>query len=163
MWMERGKQRKIRAPGVTPIKRQEVAATDWRTGDIVRVRSEKRNAKAFCDLVEACMQRSAKRKRRVIMILDQAGIHRPEKSKLVGELTLRYGRRLCLRYVPTYSPDCSPMELLWNDWRDNVTHNHDRANIKDLESDSDRYFARRGKDKRGVLRTLNSPFQNRKN
>src|SRR5512141_3324453 len=65
MWMLRGQQRKIRAPGVRPPKRHECAATDWRTGEIVRVRSEKRDAKAFCRMVEKCMARSAGRKRRV--------------------------------------------------------------------------------------------------
>jgi hypothetical protein len=38
MWMLRGQQRKIRAPGVRPPKRHECAATDWRTGEIVRIR-----------------------------------------------------------------------------------------------------------------------------
>ena len=94
------------------------------------------------------------------MVLDRACFHRPDKSKLVKALVDRYGGRLNLRYVPSYSPDCMTMELLWNDWRDNVTHNHDRSDITDLEGDSDRYFRRRATDKVGVLRTINSPFQN---
>lgn len=69
-WMPRGQQRKVKAPGVRPTKRHEVAATDWRTGEIVRVRSEKRNAEAFCNLVEQCVERSACRKRRVIIVTD---------------------------------------------------------------------------------------------
>src|SRR5205823_2401575 len=59
MWMVRGKQKKIRAPGVHPPKRHECAATDWRTGAIVRIRSEKRDSAAFCRLVEKCIKRSA--------------------------------------------------------------------------------------------------------
>ncbi len=165
--MKRGEQRKIKAPGVRPPKRHEVAATDWRTGDIVRVRSEKRNAEAFCHMVEQCMVRSAKRKRRVIIVTDGARFHKPETSKRVAELLARYGRRLTLRYIPGYSPDCNPMEQLWNDWRDNVTHNHDRSQIGELEGDSDCYFERRARDPNSVLHTLSSPFerrrQNRKN
>src|SRR6516164_11549804 len=38
MWMPRGRQKRVRAPGVHPPKRHECAATDWRTGAIVRVR-----------------------------------------------------------------------------------------------------------------------------
>jgi len=166
-WMKRGEQRKIKAPGVRPPKRHEVAATDWRTGDIVRVRSEKRNAEAFCRMVEQCMVRSAKRKRRVIIVTDGARFHKPETSKRVAELLARYGRRLTLRYIPGYSPECNPMEQLWNDWRDNVTHNHDRSQIGELECDSDCYFERRARDPNSVLHTLSSPFerrrQNRKN
>jgi hypothetical protein len=167
MWMLRGQQRKIRAPGVHPPKRHECAATDWRKGEIVRVRAEKRNAAAFCQLVEECMARSARRKRRVIMVVDGAKFHTPEGSRLVAELLRKHGRRLRLRYVPGYSPECSPMELLWNDWRAQVTHNHDRLNISDLESDSDHYFAQCARYPDAVLRRIGSPFakrsQNRRN
>jgi hypothetical protein len=55
------------------------------------------------------------------------------------------------------------MEQLWNDWRDHVTHNHDRSHIEDLEGDSDRYFQRRSRNKQAVLHTLGSPFQNHRN
>ena len=75
------------------------------------------------------------------------------------------GRRLKLRYLPGYSPECMPMEWLWEDWRDQVTHNHDRAEIKCLEHDSDNYFARCARNPQKVLRTIGSPFaghQNRK-
>ena len=92
---------------------------------------------------------------------DGARIHTPEGSKQVAELLQRYGRRLKLRYVPSYSPECMPMELLWNDWRDNVTHNHDRLKITELEQDSDRYFARRSHNPKTVLKTIGSPFVNR--
>lgn len=80
MWMRRGQQRRIRAPGVSPPKRHECASTDWRTGMIVRVRAEKRNAAAFCQLVEACLARSAHRKRRVILVVDRSKIHTSEGS-----------------------------------------------------------------------------------
>lgn len=59
------------------------------------------------------------------------------------------------------------MELLWNDWRDQVTHNHDRLDLCDLEKDSDHYFARCDRDPDAVLRRIGSPFakrcQNRRN
>ena len=167
MWMLRGKQRKIRAPGVHPPKRHECAATDWRTGTIVRLRSEKRNAQAFCRLVEMCLARSARRKRRVMIVVDRARIHTPEGSRLVAELLKRYDGRLRLRYLPSYSPECMPMETFWNDWRDQVTHNHDRLKITDLEKDSDRYFAHCAHHPDQVLRRIGSPFakrcQNRRN
>lgn len=104
MWMLRGHQRKIRAPGVHPPKRQECTATDWRTGKIVRIRAEKRNGAAFCQLVEESMARSACRKRRVILVVDGAKIYTPEGSRLVADLLRKYGRRRHLRYVPSYSP-----------------------------------------------------------
>ncbi|HUI90074.1 MAG TPA: hypothetical protein VLX61_15250 [Anaerolineales bacterium] len=77
-WMVRGHQCKERAPGVYPPKWQECGATNWRTGAIVPVRAKKRNAVAFCRLAEKCMQRSAKRKRQVIIVTDGARFHKPE-------------------------------------------------------------------------------------
>ncbi|RPI65689.1 MAG: hypothetical protein EHM38_11320 [Geobacteraceae bacterium] len=59
------------------------------------------------------------------------------------------------------------MEIFWNDWRDQVTHNHDRLKIKDLEKDSDCFFARRARHPDDVLHRIGSPFakhsQNRRN
>lgn len=162
MWMLRGQQKKVRAPGVRPPKRHECAATDWRTGEIVRVRGESRNADLFCRLTEACLARSARRKRRVILVTDRAKIHTPEGSQRVRELLRRHGRRLRLHYVPLYSPECMPMEQLWNDWRHHVTHNHDRSHIAELEGDSDHYFKDRARDPVGVLRTISSPFGERR-
>lgn len=159
--MLRGQQRRVRAPGVSPPKRHECAATDWRTGTIVRVRTEKRNATAFCQLVEACLARSAHRNRRVMVVVDRAKVHTPEGSRLVANLLETYGRRLQLRYLPGYSPEYMPMELLWNDWRDQVTHNHDRLRMCELESDSDGYFARCARHPEKVLRTISSPFAKR--
>ena len=163
MGMPRGQQRTVKAPGVHPPKRHEVAAIDWRSGDIVRVRSQRRNAAAFCHLVAQCMARSAQRKRRVIIVTDRAGFHRRETAKRVAELQDRYGPRLQLRYVPSYSPECNPTELLWKDWRHPVTHDHDRSDIAELERDSDGYFRRRARNKSSTLRTIGSPLHQRHN
>jgi hypothetical protein len=158
MGMLRGHQRRVRAPGVHPPTREEFAATDWRSGQIVRVRAEKRNAEAFCRLVEKCLERSGPRRRRVSIVVDGAGGHTKEGSKRVAALLKRCGRRLRLRYIPSYEPECMPMELFWNDWRDHVTHNHERATIIDLEGDSDRYCTWCANHPQAVLRTIGSPF-----
>lgn len=162
MWALRGQQRKIRAPGVSPPKRHEYGAVDWRTGDLVQIRAPKRDSAGFCRLVEKCRARSAGRKRRVVMIVDGAQFHRPEKARLVRVLCQRYGRHLKLVFIPKYSPECMPMEHLWNDGRDNVTHNHDRTALPGLTADSDRYMRRRQRNPQAVLRTIGSPFADRK-
>ena len=161
-WTPRGRQKRVRAPGVHPPKRHECAATDWRTGDIVRVRGEKRDAATFCRLLEACLARSGRRRRRVIVVTDSPRIHTPEGSLRVREVLRRYGRRLRLRHTPKYEPDGMPMEQLWDDWRQQVTHNHDRLRIEELEDDSDHYFEDRAQDPAGVLRKISSPFAKRR-
>ncbi len=69
-----------------------------------------------------------------------------------------YGRPLQLIYIPKCSPECMLMELFWNDWRDNVTHNHDRIGLKELTSDNDCYIRRLKRNPQAVLRTPGSPF-----
>lgn len=107
------------------------------------------------------MARSARRKRRVIIVTDGAGFHTPKGSRLVRQLLEHYGHRLKLCYTPAYSPECMPMEQLWADWRDQVTHNHDRTELKQLVQDSDNYFARCRRNPQKVLRTIGSPFAGR--
>ena len=107
------------------------------------------------------MARSARRKRRVFIVTDGAKIHTPKGSRRVAEFLEGSGQRLRLYYLPGYSPECMPMEWLWEDWRDQVTHNHDRTQIKRLEQDSDNYFARCARNPRKVLRTIGSPFAGR--
>jgi hypothetical protein len=48
-------------------------------------RAAKRNSKGFGKLAEEFMARSAARKRRVIMMVDGARFHRPEKSRLARQ------------------------------------------------------------------------------
>lgn len=162
VWTLRGQQRRIRAPGISPPKRYEFAAVDWRTGGVVRILATKKNAIAFGALVEKYMRRSSRRKRRVIFVVDRYRIHSPEGSRRVKYLLQKYGRRLSFRYLPTYSPECMPIEKLWNAWRDNVTHNHDRLRLRALIRDSDDYFARLKRHPRRVLRTIASPFRKKR-
>jgi len=154
MWMIRGLQRKVPAPGVSPPKCYEFLAVDWRSGKIIRLQSKKRNSHAFCRLVERCLGRSARRKRRVIVVTDKPKFHTREGSREVARLLDRYGRRLKFHYLPSYSPEEMPLEEIWNDWRDHVTHNHERDQLGDLKGDSRRYFSRKARDPAGVLRTM---------
>ena len=53
-------------------------------------------------------------------------------------------------------------ERLWNDGRKQGTHHHDRLRIEELEGDSDHNCQERAKDPAGVLRTISSPFAQRR-
>jgi len=52
------------------------------------------------------MIRSTRRKQRVIIIVDRAGIHTLDESRLVAELLKPHDRRL--RHVPSCSLECRP-------------------------------------------------------
>lgn len=70
----------------------------------------------------------------------------------------KYAHRLTLVYIPAYSPEFMPMEQFWNDWRNHVTHNHDREHIRDLAANSDACFAHCKCNPQRLLQTLGSPF-----
>jgi hypothetical protein len=56
-----------------------------------------RESDSDCRLIEKCLRRSARRKRRVSIVTDAATLHTPEGSRQVAELVKRSKRRLKLR------------------------------------------------------------------
>ena len=158
MWMPRGKQRRILAPGVSPPKRYESVAIDWRNGCLLKIRGPKRNADIFCAVVEQCVGRSRHRKRRAIILCDGARFHKAHQSLKVRRMLQIHGDHLQLIYIPAYDPESNPTEMLWPDWRNHVTHNHCQKTIAKLARCSDRYFHARRRNPQHVLRTIGSPF-----
>jgi len=155
--MRRGHQRKIPAPG-TNRKRHLFAATDWRDGTILRRYSDHRDSRTFCALCDALVWRSRSRRRKALVLCDNAHIHRPEKSRQVADLLHRHGRWLRLVYLPAYSPDLQPQDHLFRVVRARVTHNHHRATLDDLQTDSETLFRELRRRPRSVLEIIGSPF-----
>lgn len=63
----------------------------------------------FCTFLDRLMKG---RRRPVFLILDNASIHR---SKVLKEHVASYKGKLRLYFLPPYSPDLNPDELVWND------------------------------------------------
>jgi transposase len=66
------------------------------------------------------------------VICDNAGFHKPEKSKAVKEYLARWGGRVRLHYLPVYSPDCNPIERVWWRLHEAVTRNHRCETMEEL-------------------------------
>jgi transposase len=67
------------------------------------------DAATFCTFLDRLMKG---RRRPIFLILDNASIHR---SKVVKEHVASYEGKLRLYFLPPYSPDLNPDELVWND------------------------------------------------
>lgn len=67
------------------------------------------DAAKFCTFLDRLMKG---RRRPVFLIMDNASIHR---SKVVKEHVSSYNGKLRLYFLPPYSPDLNPDELVWND------------------------------------------------
>ena len=156
-WMRRGHQRKIPAPG-TNQKRHLFAATDWRDGTIVRRYADRRDSPTFCALCDALVRRSRTRRRRALVLTDNAHVHRPEKSRQVAALVQRHGRWLKLVYLPAYSPELQPLDHLFRVLRGRVTHNHHRTSLDALEADAEGFLHELTRHPQRTLRIIGSPF-----
>ena len=58
------------------------------------------------------------------VICDNAGFHKPDKSKAVRAYLAEWSGRVVLHYLPTYSPDCNPVERVWWRLHEAITRNH---------------------------------------
>lgn len=156
-WMVRGEQLKVKAPG-TNEKRSVSTAIDLAEGTLLWRTDDRRCADQFCATLHQCAERSTSRGRLAVLLTDNAKGHRVGKTGIVRSGLDEHAGRVVLAFLPTYSPDLQPTERLWRQWRPNVTHNHTRDKMADLQSDSDAWLARIAASPNDALRILGRPF-----
>jgi transposase len=91
----------------------------------------------------------------LLVLWDGSPIHRAQPVKEF--LAAGAAGRVHLEQLPAYAAELNPDERLWRQWRPNVTHNHTRATLAELQGDSDRWLGRIAAVPRAVLRALASP------
>ncbi len=152
-WMQRGEQLKVKAPG-TNEKRSVSAAVDMAEGTPLWRTDEKRNSNQFCATLGECAERSNARGRIAVLLTDNAPTHKVGKTGIVRGALDGLSGQVAVAFLPKYSPDLQPAERLWRQWRPNVTHNHVRSNLADLQADSDAWLRRMAANPEDVLRAL---------
>lgn len=152
-WMRRGQQLKLPAPG-TNEKRSVSAISDLGDGGLLWRTDARRCADQFCATLAAGAARSTARGRLAVFLVDNAQSHRVGKTGIVRRGLEALAGRVVLVFLPSYSPDLQPQERLWRQWRPNVTHNHTRSEMAQLEADSDEWLARMAAQPGAVLRAL---------
>jgi len=143
-WMKRGGQAELPTPG-TNRKRYLAGSISWRTGLLVLTEGrekEGRSAALFCRHLDD-LRRAFRRYKVIHVICDNAGFHKPEKSRAVKEYLRRWGARVVLHYLPTYSPDCNPVERVWWRLHEAVTRNHRCSTMEELLDLSFEWFSTR--------------------
>jgi transposase len=63
---------------------------------------------------------SIKSKKKIVLVLDNAA---PHKSKIITDFIKEHTNRIELLYLPPYSPDLQPAELIWREIRKERIHN----------------------------------------
>lgn len=143
-WMKRGEQAAVETPG-TNEKRYLAGSIHWRTGRVILTEGkprEGRSAAPFCRHLDD-LRRAFRHYKVIHVICDNAGTHKPDKSKAVRAYLAEWGHRVVLHYLPAYAPDTNPIERVWWRWHEAVTRNHRRQSIAGLLDLTFDWFATR--------------------
>jgi len=137
-WTRRGTQRKVATPGQNQ-KRYGFGAVDWMTGKLLYHIGERKNSASLCQVIDAICQhyRPIDNGRRVILVLDNYGIHHSKQSR---ERLEQEASWLSVCWLPTDTPQVNPSELLWKHVRRRVTHNHVFPSIETLSEAVEHFF-----------------------
>jgi transposase len=116
MWSPKGQQVMIPTPGKL-AKRYGIGAVNYHTGEtLVLVRRHKRRTE-IAELLQALLDKHEHET--VYVAWDNSSTHQDDEIEAVVRGATG---RLVLLYLPTYSPWLNPSEMLWRDFRRNVTH-----------------------------------------
>jgi transposase len=133
MWMRQGQQAALPTPGSNE-KRYLAGSIHWRTGRVFLTEGlpkEGRSAALFCRHLDD-LRRALRHYRVIHVVCDNARTHKPEKSREVQTYLARWGGRVELHYLPTYAPECNPVERVWWRLHEAVTRNHRCATMAQL-------------------------------
>ena len=91
---------------------------NYETGKVYVEEHDKYDAKVFLGFLKNILKEYSKGK--IVMILDNAKIHH---AKLLREFLEENRERLCLEFLPSYSPNLNKIEELWRWLKDSVINN----------------------------------------
>ena len=89
------------------------------------MRTERLNTKTFRKFLQHLLRTFGK----VYVITDNAIYH---KAKALRPFLRRHRGRLSVHFIPPYSPELNPVEMLWRETRKDATHNRYFPTLKRL-------------------------------
>lgn len=138
-WMIRGQQKEVLTPGQN-VKRYLAGAQNVRTGELVWVEGDRKNALLFLYLMDKLLALHPKAKV-IHVVLDNYSIHHTKQVQQV--LATPEGSPIRLHFLPPYCPDDNKIERTWQDLHANVTRNHCCPDITTLMHEVRSYLRRR--------------------
>lgn len=144
MWMRRGEQAAVETPG-TNEKRYLAGSIHWRTGRVILTEGKPREGRSAALFLRHLddLRRAFRHYKVIHVICDNAGIHKPEKSKAVGAYLEEWSGRVKVHYLPAYAPDTNPVERVWWRLHEAVTRNHRCRTMDELLELTFDWFATR--------------------
>jgi transposase len=116
LWSPVGRQVTIPTPA-QPVRRYGLGAVDWYSGKVIVISRRHKRRREVAELLEALLAQHPHGT--VHVAWDNASTH--EDAEVEAVLRGAAGR-LVLLYLPTYSPWLNPAEMLWRQYRREVTH-----------------------------------------
>ncbi len=128
-----------------PVRRYGLGAVDWRSGEALIITRRHKRRREVAELLEALLDRHPHGT--VYVAWDNANTHEDDEVEAV----LRGAAgRLVLLYLPTYSPWLNPIEMLWRQFRREVTHCELFASMDALVEATQAFFDRYNRKPGGV-------------
>jgi transposase len=116
MWSPQGQQVVIPTPA-QPHKRYGLGAVDYPTGEAVVLFRRRKRRREVAELLQALVDKHPAGT--IYVAWDNADTHGDDEVEAVVRAA---AGRLVLLYLPTYSPWLNPIEMLWRQFRREVTH-----------------------------------------
>ena len=116
MWGPKGQQVMVPTPR-QPYKRYGLGVVNYHSGETVVLFRRRKRRKEVAELLQALVDKQPTGT--IFVALDNASTHQDDEVEAV--LRAAAGR-LVLLYLPTYSPWLNPIEMLWRQFRREVTH-----------------------------------------
>jgi transposase len=130
MWMRKGRQATVETPGNNE-KRYLSGSIHWRTGQVFLTEGKPRqgrNTALFLAHLDDLRGR-LRRYKKIHVICDNAKCH---TSNEVAVYLWEHRDRIDLHFLPSYSPDCNPIERVWWNLHDQITRNHQCQSMEEL-------------------------------
>lgn len=136
MWSPVGQQIMIPTPH-QPYKRYGLGAVDYHTGETVVLFRRRKRRLEVAELLQALLAKHPQGT--IYLAWDNSNTHQDDEVEAVVRSA---AGRLILLYLPTYSPWLNPIEMLWRQFRREVTHCELFVSVKALLVASQDFFER---------------------
>ena len=154
MWSPKGQQVMIPTPA-QPTKHYGIGAVDYYTGETVVLVKRRKRRKEIAELLDTLVEKHPTGT--IYVAWDNAGTHEDDEVEVAVRAA---AGRLVLLYLPTYSPWLNPIEMLWRQFRREVTHNELFQTVKSLLAAAREFFDRYNQEPCRILSVIGSHAQN---
>lgn len=136
-----------------PVGKEKVSiagVVSQETGALFVLTTSKFNAASFKRFLQKFLKkRTRRKKKKVLMVLDNARYHKAHELKDYLE---HVKDRLELLFLPPYSPELNPIEMVWRETRRNVTNNRYFSSLTEQKQQLLKYWSRYEKESNELIK-----------